>query len=103
MRATVSLSTSTILGPKYKGASVAVWEKIARMQGRPSVARALEAGVDAGVQFGSDCLHGETFEGRDQRMREAVQTISVGHDVLALHFVENFADLCRGAFVMVQK
>ena len=37
----------------------------------------------------------QSLESVDQRVREAVQAVSVLHDALALHVVQNFANLLR--------
>ena len=45
----------------------------------------------------------QAFKRIDQRMREAVQAVSVLHDAFALHIVEHFAHLLGRELVMIEK
>src|SRR5450631_1164666 len=59
--------------------------------------------VNLRVQFWSGRLDTETFEGIDQGMREAVQSVAVLDDAFALHVVENLAHLLGRELVMIEK
>src|SRR6267378_3227122 len=59
--------------------------------------------VNLGVQLGGDPRDRQTLESGHQGMRKAVQAITVGHDVFPLDVVQDFANLLRGIFAMIEK
>ena len=58
---------------------------------------------DLRMQLGSNRLHAEPLKRADERMREAVQSVTVSHDAFALHIVKNFAHLVGRKLVMIEK
>ena len=59
--------------------------------------------VNAFVELGRDGLDGKLFKGRNQRMGEAVQSISVLHNRIPLSIIQNFPYLLRRVFAMIKK
>src|ERR1700733_931650 len=59
--------------------------------------------VDLGVQFRRDRPDAQALKSIDQRMRKAVQAISMFQDAIALHVIEHFAHLLGRKLVVVQK
>src|SRR5215831_6983799 len=55
------------------------------------------------VELGCDRERAEPFESVDERVREAVEAVSVLDDALAFDVVEDFADLVGLELVMVQE
>jgi len=58
---------------------------------------------DLGMQFRCDRLHAQTLKRANQRMRETVQAVTMGHDALALDIVEHLAYLLGGKLKMIEK
>src|SRR5579859_7570211 len=59
--------------------------------------------ADSFVQSGSERLDCQTLEGLHQRVTEAVQSVAVTDNALALDVIQHFAHLPRGILMMVQK
>jgi hypothetical protein len=59
--------------------------------------------VNARVKFRRDRLGRQPFEASHQRVREAMQPVSVRHDILALHIIQNLADLCGRILMVIEK
>ena len=55
------------------------------------------------VKFRRDRFDRQFFERAGERMRKAVQTVSVADDGPALHIVENFPDLLAGVRFVIQE
>ena len=68
-----------------------------------TVGNGVRKALNLSVQVRRDRPHAEPFECVDQRVREAVQTITVSYDALALHIIEHFADLLGRKLVVIQK
>src|ERR1700683_2723900 len=58
---------------------------------------------DLGVQFGSDRLHAKPLKRANERMREAVQAVTMRDDALALRIVEHLAHLLGRKLVVIEK
>ena len=59
--------------------------------------------LDLRVQLGSDRLHAEPLERVHQRVRKAVQAVTVLHDAFALYVVEHLAHLLGRKFVVIEE
>ena len=59
--------------------------------------------VNRGVHFRGNRIGRQTLETRHQRMREAVQPVSVGNNVFPFDLVQNLANLFRRILVMIEK
>ena len=59
--------------------------------------------VDLLVQCGRDRLYREPLQRLSERMSEAVQTVAMGQNGLALHLIQNFPDFRWRQLLMVQK
>jgi hypothetical protein len=55
------------------------------------------------MQLRRDRLHAEPLKRIHQRVRKAVQAVTVLHNALALHIVEHFAHLLGRKLVMIEK
>src|SRR5581483_11608147 len=59
--------------------------------------------VNGLVQRGRNRLDRKPFEGHDQRVSKAAQAITMAHNALVFHLIEDLADLGWRAFAMIQK
>src|SRR5580700_6764008 len=58
---------------------------------------------DLGMQFRRNRLEAEALKRLHQRMRKAVQAVTVRHYTFPLHIIQNFAYLLSGKLVVIQK
>ncbi len=59
--------------------------------------------IDLRVQLGRDRDDAQALKRIDQRMRKAVQAVSVLYDAFALHIVEHLAHLLGRELVMIEE
>src|SRR5215469_18078425 len=59
--------------------------------------------MDGSVQCRGNRLGGKVLEGSHQGMREAIQSVAVTDNRLALHLIENLTNLDGSAFPVIQE
>src|SRR5690349_4623886 len=59
--------------------------------------------MDGLVKRRRDGFNGQPLESSNQRVRKAMQAVTVGNDAFALHVIQDLANLYRRVFLMIQK